>query len=134
MVRFTFTYTGIRVRDMDRSIDFYTRLLGMTLTIPPPDPAGPGEVAWLRSRRGGPTLELIWYAPTSKWATRYIPGEGLDHLAFRTDDLAAALRLLRKEGHPVVAGPIRGRNSDWAYVEDPDRNWIEVWGPRRKVR
>ena len=134
MVRFTFTYTGIRVRDMDRSIDFYTRLLGMKLRFRLRIPEVRGEVAWLWSRRGGPPLELNWYAPTSKWATRYIPGEGLDHLAFRTNDLRAALKLLRREGHPVVAGPIRSRNSNWAYVEDPDRNWIEVWGPRRKVR
>ena len=120
MARYTFTYTGIRVRDMDASIDFYTRVLGMRLQFRYKLRKTHGEFALLTSPRGRQRLELNWYAPHTKYAPPYRVGEGLDHLAFRTPDLREALRELRREGIHPVEGPIRSGPSAWAYVEDPN--------------
>ena len=129
MVSLTFYYTGIRVRDMERSIRFYTEVLGMNLLFRTRIRKQRGEVAVLKSPRGKQKLELNWYEPGSKYATPYARGEGLDHLAFRTPDLSKAMRELQRRGHKIVdryAGP---RGGAWCYLEDPDGNWIELCGP-----
>lgn len=128
MARYTFTYTGIRVRDMDASIDFYTRVLGMKLQFRYKLRKTHGEFALLASPRGHQRLELNAYEPGTKYASPYRVGEGLDHLAFRTPDLRKALRELRSMGIRTVAGPIRSGDSAWVYVEDPNGIWVELIG------
>ena len=129
MVLMTFTYTGIRVRDLDRSIDFYTRVLGMTLQSRTRIRETKGAVALLKSPRGKQWLELNWYAPDSPFATPYRKGEQLDHLAFRTRNLTEKIRELRRLSIPVIAGPVGPHKSAWAYIRDPDGIWIEIIGP-----
>ena len=133
MVPLSFSYTGIRVRDLDRSIAFYTDVLGMRLTFRMKLRKTHGEVALLRSARSRQRLELNWYEPGSRYAKPFQVGEGLDHLAFRTGDLRKAIREFRKAGHPVVDGPHGGPKSAWIYIRDPDGLWIEVNGPLTKA-
>lgn len=129
MLSTTFSYTGIRVRDMDESIDFYTRVLGMKLQFRLKIRETKGAVALLKSLRGRQRLELNWYAPGSRFATPYRKGEELDHLAFRTPNLTAKIRELRRLGIKVIAGPLGPTRSAWVYIEDPNGIWIELVGP-----
>jgi catechol 2,3-dioxygenase-like lactoylglutathione lyase family enzyme len=95
---------------LERSIHFYTKVLGMRLVFRMRLRKTQGEVALLRSPRGRQRLELNWYEPGSKYATPFRVSEGLDHLAFRTPDLKKAIREFRKAGIKVVDGPL-GRPS-----------------------
>lgn len=121
-----FTYVGIRVRDLERSIKFYTRLFGMKSLGRWTIEATAGQVVTLRPARGGSMLELNYYPRSSPFYTKFSVGEGLDHLAFGVADLDAALAQAKKMGHPVVKD-IKGKKSRWAYIKDPDGIWIELF-------
>jgi lactoylglutathione lyase len=120
-----FKYTGIRVKDLDASIAFYTNVLGMKVLGRDRFEATKGTVADLVSEEGGFVLELNHYEKGSPYATNYAVGEGLDHLAFKVEDLDKALAEAKKAGHPVVLD-IKTGTSRWAYIEDPNGIWIEL--------
>lgn len=126
-MKFAFTYTAIRVRDLDRSIDFYTKVLGMKLLHRIEAPETKGVLAVLGTKESPHVLELNWYADDSLVAGPYREGEELDHLAFRVDDLDAALKYLEDAGHPRVPGRRRSQGAEWAYVKDPNGVWIELF-------
>ena len=130
----SFTYTGIRVRDLDRSIDFHTKVLGMRLVFRMRLRKTHGEVALLQGPRTRQRLELNWYEPGSRYATPFRVGEGLDHLAFRTGDLKKAVREFRRAGIRVVDGPHGNPHAAWVYIRDPDGLWLEINGPLTKRR
>jgi|SRR5579872_1767380 len=121
------TYTGIRVKDLEKSVDFYTKLLGMKEVGRANIAVADGIAVNLESEPGGHNIELNWYSPKSKYNTEYIAGEGLDHLAFQVDNLDAALEEARKAGHPPVL-QLQGTTSRWAYIQDPDGIYIELFG------
>lgn len=121
-----FTYVGIRVTDMERSIDFYTRILGMRVTGRSKIEQTKGETAGLQSEKGGFILELNWYEEGSPYKTKYSVGEGLDHLAFKVGDLDEALEEARRAGFRTVL-EMKADGGRWAYVEDPDGIWIELF-------
>src|SRR5256712_1848583 len=62
-----FRYTGIRVRDLDRSIAFYTKVLGMQVTWRMRIRETGGAIAVLKSPRGSQRLELNWYPPRGRY-------------------------------------------------------------------
>ena len=121
-----FFYTGIHVSDLDRSIDFYTKELGMKLLFRGPIEETGGAVAWLRSKRSKQLLELNWYPEGYKYGGK----SGLDHLAFEVDDLDESYSALTKSRKGEIEPFLEGR---WklGYVTDPDGNWIEL-GQRLK--
>ncbi len=121
-----FEYVGIRVKDLPQSIAFYTRLLGMKVVSRARMDETKGEVVNLQSEGQTFTLELNYYAPDSPYNTEYVVGEGLDHLAFRVDDLDAALAEADRGGHPTVL-QLKADNTRWAYIEDPNGIWIELY-------
>ncbi len=133
MAGFSFTYTGIRVRDVARSIEFYTKVLGMRVVFRMKIRKTHGEVVLLRSPRSHQRLELNWYEPGSRYAKPFTVGEGIDHLAFRTADLKQTIRDLRRAGIRVVDGPHGSPKAAWIYVRDPDGIWIEVNGRLAKA-
>lgn len=57
--------------------------------------------------------------------TRYVVGEGLDHLAFEVDDLDKALEEARLAGHLTIL-EVKTKTSRWAYAKDPNGIWIEL--------
>lgn len=120
------TYTGIRVQDLDASIRFYTRVLGMTLRGRSEIPAAKGVVADLASEDGGHLLELNYYEPGSPFHSAYSVGDGLDHLAFRVEDLDRAIAEAAREGFPVVQ-EMSSASSRWVYLRDPSGIWIELF-------
>ncbi|MFQ5553204.1 MAG: VOC family protein [Thermoplasmata archaeon] len=130
-MKFNFVYTGIRVRDLDRSLAFYRDVLGLKdlgrLEI---EKTG-GVVASVANDEEGHPLELNWYPEDSSMADPYKTGEELDHLAFYVEDLDAAMRYLEERGHPMVLGPIESKNSTWAYVQDPDGIYVEIVASKR---
>lgn len=121
-----FTYVGIRVKDVNDSVGFYTRVLGMKEVGRSRMEQTKGDLVNLESADGKFTLELNHYDVDSPYFTKYVVGEGLDHLAFGVSNLDSALRQAKEAGHPVVH-QIRTEKSRWAYVEDPNGIWIELF-------
>ncbi len=125
-----FRYTGIRVRDLDESIRFYTEVLGMEVVEPEqPTPPTHGRVVELRSPGSSQLLELNWYELGSRFGAPYANGEELDHLAFECDDVEQAVRELESKGAKVrVRSREIGGSLGWreAFVEDPNGIWIEL--------
>jgi lactoylglutathione lyase len=121
-----FTYVGIRVTNLQRSIDFYTKILGMTIAGRGKVEQTKGETVGLQCEKDGFVLELNYYEEDSPYNTKYNAGDGLDHLAFKVDNLDKALEEARKAGHPTIL-EIKADGSRWAYVEDPDGIWIELF-------
>ncbi|NWG11135.1 VOC family protein [Candidatus Bathyarchaeota archaeon] len=122
-----FTYVGIRVTNLEKSIDFYTKLLGMKVVGRGKVEQTKGETVALASEEGGFILELNYYEKNSPYNTEYVVGEGLDHLAFKVDDLDKALKEAQSAGHRTIL-EMKADGGRWAYIEDPDGIWIEVFG------
>lgn len=123
-----FTYTGIHVSNLERSIRFYTKELEMKLLFKTKIKETGGRVAWLKSPGSKQLLELNWYPKGYKFGGR----SGLDHLCFLVDDAEKSFAKLSKK----YKGPIKPfSEGSWmlAYVEDPDGNWIEI-GQKSKKR
>lgn len=116
-----FIYTGIHVSNLERSIRFYTRELGMKLLFKTRIKETGGRVAWLRTKGSSQILELNWYPARYKYGGK----SGLDHLAFQINDINASYEMITRK----YKGPIRPfKEGKWilAYVKDPDGNWIEL--------
>lgn len=111
---------------MDETIKFYTELLGMELLDRTKIEATGGEVATLVSEKGGPEIELNFYPEGSEFASPYMTGEALDHLAFKVANLDEALAEFIKSGHPVIK-EVKTEKSRWAYVEDPNGIYVEIF-------
>jgi lactoylglutathione lyase len=122
-----FQYTGIRVRDLDRSIKFYTRTMGMKLIHRAKIPSVGGEIAVLNSPGSEQVLELNFYEASSKFNTPFDVGEGLDHLGFQVEDLEKTLDILREKGIEPVGEVLGGGQGKYVYVKDPDGIWLEIY-------
>lgn len=121
-----FTYVGIRVTNLQKSIDFYAKILGMKVAGRGKCEQTKGETVGLKSEDEGFLLELNYYEDGSPYDTNYVVGEGLDHLAFHVDDLDKALEEARKAGHRTIL-KMKADGGQWAYIEDPDGIWIELF-------
>lgn len=121
-----FKYVGIRVKDLEKSIGFYTKLLGMKEKGRSRIEKTKGEVVSLESEDSAFELELNYYEKNSPYYTEYTAGEALDHLAFRVEDLTQALEEAHKSGYRIIS-EIKSGDSRWAYVEDPNGIWIEIF-------
>ena len=125
---FRFLHTMLRVRDLDRSLDFYTRLLGMTLLSRKDYPSGRFTLAFVgygEDRTTTPTIEL-----THNWdqAEPYALGSGFGHLALGVADLHGVCDRLSREGVsiPRPPGPMKHGGAEIAFIEDPDGYRIEL--------
>lgn len=123
-MRARFRYTGIRVRDLDRSLDFYTRVMGMKVVGKGTMPHG-GRYVHLRSPGSQQRLELNWYPAGSRFHVPYRKGEEMDHLAFVVDDVRKAFKGLVQAGATVAVDPKHSKGTE-VYVKDPDGIWIEL--------
>src|SRR2546427_12126572 len=91
-------YTGIRVKDMDESLRFYTGVLGMEVVDKrEPTPPTKGEVVTLRSPGGDQLLELNWHAEGRRFRLPYDNGAELDHLSVDVDDLHGCIVELSRQ-------------------------------------
>lgn len=122
----TLSYAGIRVRDLDRSIRFYTEGLGLIERGRGTMSHG-GVFVGLEDRVSHQQLELNWYPPDSPYATPYAPGDGLDHLGFEVTDADSTIARLLTLG-ATAAVPVWTEQGRYriGFVTDPDGVWIEV--------
>ncbi len=124
---FRFLHTMIRVRDLEKSLDFYTRLLGMTLTRKTDFPSGKFTLAFVGYDDGGANTEIEL---THNWGhdEPYELGNGFGHLAIGVPDIYGTCEALEKEGVPIPRppGPMKHGGSVIAFVEDPDGYKIEL--------
>ena len=115
---------------MQRSLDFYTRALGLK-EIGRGDMSryGGGRGLWvlLEDSSSRQHLELNWYAPGAVFAVDYVPGEGLDHIGFVVEDVAATFKSLVEAGAAPTEITPDTTEGYGAYVLDPDGNWIEIF-------
>jgi lactoylglutathione lyase len=122
----------IRVRDLDRSVDFYTRLLGMTELRRTDYPEGRFTLCFVGygPERAGAVIEL-----THNWDQRdpYTQGTGFGHLAIAVADIYGACERLAAEGVniPRPPGPMKHGTTVIAFIEDPDGYKIELIEERR---
>ncbi len=123
-MKYRLYYAGVRVRDLDRSLDFYTRVLGMKVVGKGTMPHG-GKYVHLKSPRGSQRLELNWYPRSSRFYTTYHQGEELDHIAFVVDDVGKAYRELVRKGAAPAVRPSEAQGTE-VYVKDPDGIWLEL--------
>jgi catechol 2,3-dioxygenase-like lactoylglutathione lyase family enzyme len=126
-MRFEFEYTGLRVRNLDTAIDFFTKVLGMKLQARIKADWNQGEFANLWSPDGKHKLELSWYADGSPVAGPFREGDELDHLGFAVDDFDAALGRLAEAGFKPALGPFH--EGDWhiAFVPTVEGIWLDVY-------
>ncbi|MBH2756140.1 lactoylglutathione lyase [Serratia ureilytica] len=119
-------HTMIRVGDLQRSIDFYTKVLGMRLLRTSENPEYKYSLAFVgyTEESEGAVIEL-----TYNWGTdSYDMGTAFGHLALGVDDVAATCDNIRRAGGNVTreAGPVKGGTTVIAFVEDPDGYKIEL--------
>ncbi len=126
-MEYRFLYTGIRVRDLDRSLAFYRGVLGMKEIGRGTMPHG-GRYIHLRTPGSQQRMELNWYPEGSRFHAPYRVGEEMDHLAFRVANVRRAYEDLVRKGAEVAVGPKEARGVTEVYVKDPDGIWIELLG------
>ncbi|XP_028299020.1 lactoylglutathione lyase-like isoform X1 [Gouania willdenowi] len=152
---FMMQQTMLRVKDPAKSLDFYTRILGMTLLQKFDFPSMrfslfflgyedkkeiPTDVqnktAWTFSRRA--TIEL-----THNWGSEadenqsYHNGNcdprGFGHIGIAVPDVYAACKLFEEQGVTFVKKPDDGKMKGLAFIQDPDGYWIEILSPNNMV-
>ncbi len=133
-MRFEFEDTGLRVRDLDAAIDFFTKVLGMKLEARLKADWTKGEFANLYSADGKHKLELNWYAPDSPVAGPFREGDELDHLGFAVDNFDGALLRLADAGFKPSLGPFHEGGWHIAFVPVVEGLWLDVFHVDPKPR
>lgn len=118
-------HTMLRVGHLEKSLAFYTQVLGMKLLRQKDYPDGRFTLAFVgyQDEVDGTVLEL-----THNWDTHhYNLGEGFGHIAIEVNDAYAACEEVRKRGGKITreAGPMKHGTTVIAFVEDPDGYKIE---------
>ncbi|MBS7348980.1 MAG: lactoylglutathione lyase [Comamonas sp.] len=122
-----FLHTMLRVGNLQRSIDFYTQVLGMQLLRTTENPQYQYSLAFLGFEGGNPAqaeLEL-----TYNWGTEhYDHGNAYGHIALGVTDAYAACDTIRAAGGTISRepGPVQGGSTVIAFVTDPDGYKIEL--------
>ncbi len=116
----------LRVGNLQRSIDFYTQVLGMTLLRTTENPAFKYSLAFLGY---GSNPEHAEIELTYNWGVeQYEMGTAYGHIALGVEDAYAACEKIRANGGQVTreAGPVKGGSTVIAFVTDPDGYKIEL--------
>ena len=119
-------HTMIRVGNLERSIDFYSRVLGMKLLRRKDYPAGKFTLAFLGY---GDESETAVLELTHNWGTEsYDPGNGFGHIAIGVDDIYGVCNSIRQAGGVISRepGPMKHGTTVIAFVKDPDGYAIEL--------
>jgi lactoylglutathione lyase len=119
-------HTMLRVGELQRSIDFYTEVMGMNLirTTDRPDQKYSLAFVGYGSESEHAVLELTF----NYGVTQYDLGAGYGHIAIEVADAAAACQKIKNHGGQVTreAGPVKGGSTVIAFVTDPDGYKIEL--------
>lgn len=129
-IKLEFRYSGLRVRNLNRSLRFYRKL---GFRVHRRGRMGHGGV-WvhLAFPGAGQKLELNYYPPGNRYYEPIRKGTEFDHLGFWTSDVPGWEAELRRRKLPIVAR-IREPRENIVYTRDPDGNWVEYFGPPGKA-
>ncbi len=124
-------HTMLRVVDLQRSIEFYTHILGMKLLRQKEYPEGKFTLAFLGygDEKENTVLEL-----THNWDTdTYQLGTAFGHIALEVDDVYAATDSIKQAGGKILrdAGPMNAGSTVISFIEDPDGYQIELIGVKK---
>jgi len=114
---------------MEKSIDFYTRLMGLKLLSRREIPRNDAEIAFLQDPEGkGSKLELTFYKKQKKFTQAEYEDRVFDHIAFEIKDMKKTISTFRKEEITITDEPFRlsPKGSLIAFVEDPDGTLLEL--------
>lgn len=142
------THIGICIKDMEKSIDFYTRIMGFKVTDGPSDPIRDDDDSkgmgfddcvtrtCILECEAGFALELVEFLePESEPLNKALNQLGKHHIAYEVDDIFAFFKTWEEEGIHVYYKPvlIEAENKEdsfyWAYVQDPDGITLELSQP-----
>lgn len=118
-MQFTFAHNNFNVRDLDKSLTFYQKALGLTETRRINAPDGSFIIVYLGDGSSAHLLELTWLRD---WDRPYNLGDNEFHLAFRVDDYEAAHRLHQEMDCICFENPSMGIY----FIADPDGYWLEI--------
>ena len=118
-MKFTFYHNNINVFDLDKSIEFYQKALGLTVTREKSAEDGSFKLVFLGDETTPHLLELTWLRDMDR---PYDLGDNESHLAMKVDDMEAALAL-----HPEM-DCVCFENLEMGvyFINDPDGYWIEI--------
>ena len=119
-----FLHTMLRVVDLDKSIEFYTKVLGMSVLERTENTEYRYTLVFVGYEEGGTTIEL-----TYNWDTNsYEKGTAFGHLALGVDDIYSACDKIKALGGNVTRepGPVKGGSTHIAFITDPDGYQIEL--------
>jgi len=124
-------HTMLRTGNLQRSVDFYTQVLGMTLLRQKDYPEGEFTLAFLGygDEKDNTVIEL-----TYNWGVEhYEMGNAYGHIAIEVDDVYQAAERIKAQGGKILrdAGPMNAGSTIIAFVEDPDGYPIELIGARK---
>jgi len=119
-------HTMLRVGDLERSLSFYTQVLGMRLLRTTDRPEQKYTLAFVGY--GDESAQAVLELTYNYGVSQYDLGSGYGHVAIEVPDAAAACAMVRNRGGKVTreAGPVKGGTTVIAFVEDPDGYKIEL--------
>ena len=119
-----YDHVAFQVSNMSAAIQFYVEKLSFTLSSRAVNAEEREEYAFLAL--GDLRLELIWDLKQTAYQKPDIKQPYCPHLAIETDDMERAVARLRKEGVPIIRGPLAiAGEVTWVYFADPDNNVLE---------
>lgn len=118
-MKFTFYHNNINVFDLDKSIEFYQKALGLTVTREKSAEDGSFKLVFLGDETTPHLLELTWLRDMDR---PYDLGDNESHLAMKADDMEAALALHREMDCVCFENLEMGVY----FINDPDGYWIEI--------
>ncbi len=118
-MKFTFYHNNINVLDLGKSIEFYKKALGLTVTKKVESEDGSFKLAFLGDGTTPHLLELTWLRDMDR---PYNLGDNESHLAMRVDDMDASLALHKEMDCVCFENPEMGIY----FINDPDGYWIEI--------
>lgn len=122
-------HTSIRTSNMDQSINFYTKLIGLKLQGRHEIPQNNAEIAFLQDPNAkGSTLELTCYHTQKKFIQPDYENRIFDHLAFTVENMQKTIDTLRKNKVTITDEPytLSQGGPTIAFIEDPDGTLIEL--------
>lgn len=125
-VKVELVYSGIRVRDLAKSLRFYRKMGFKVHKRGVMDHGG----KWVHMTYPGTPhrVELNFYPRSNQFYAPIRAGTEFDHWGFRVSDVEAWEAELRRRKLPIVAR-IREPHENIVYTRDPDGNWLEFFGP-----
>ncbi|MBU0654542.1 MAG: lactoylglutathione lyase [Gammaproteobacteria bacterium] len=125
-------HTMLRVGDLERSIAFYTNVLGMQLLRRKDYPAGEFTLAFIGY--GDETDQTVLELTYNWGVDKYELGTAFGHIALEVPDVYAACEKMRAAGGKIIreAGPMNAGTTIIAFLEDPDGYQIELIGEKHQ--